>query len=478
MEQSEIERGLRDLGLKRGDSVIVHSSLSSLGRVVGGARSVVDALLAVLGDEGTLVVPTFGSLGRVTEVVRDDPRAAHSHHPLAGVAAIGPEAEAICRDHDKAETAHGPGTPYHRIAEMGGCICLIGVDQDRNTTLHTVEELLRLPYLKDRTVTFSTPEGEVTRTVRLFPGPHRDFLGLDRLLRERGVMRIGRIGDAVVRLLSSRAMIDVCLELGRRDPTFALCENPHCEDCRSQRADIWRDRLRRESFKLVASSRLAGGNVVEMISGLHAAGIDRIELDRVGDQPVHMLSGRDFASVVRALREGGGDVTAVRCSGPVDGFERLLDRMAESDIRRVVLPHIRSAREQIEAARQRDIAVSLTNLGQGSEAISKGLVDLADEGADVRFAFSAAEFVRMGEKPFLHSFRQRLHRYVDQLDLEDATFDGTTQPLGLGNAEIKEMISVLRCRSFSGPMVLTSSNKEVGDIREAAHRFQALLEAM
>lgn len=478
MEQSEIERGLRDLGLKRGDIVLVHSSLSSLGHVEGGAQAVVDALLAVLGETGTLVVPTFGMLGRVTEVVRNDPRAVHSGHPLAGVAAIGPDARGICRDHTLAETAHGPGTPYLRIAEMGGYVCLLGVDQDRNTTLHTVEELLRLPYLKDRTVTFSTPDGEVTRTVRRFPGPHRDFLGLDRLLRDHGVIRIGRIGNAVVRLMSSRRLIDTCLEIGRRDPAFVLCDNPSCEDCRSQLADIWRDRLKSESFTLVASSGLAGRNVIEMISGLHAAGVDCIELDTVGDSPVHLLANPDFASVVRALREGGTEVTAVRCPSPIPDFEHLLDRMLRVDVRRLVMPLTHHAPDQAQAAAERGITVSFFNSGRGSEAISKGLLELADGDAPVRFTFNAANFARVGEKPFLHSFRQKLHRYVDQIDLEDATFDGTTRLLGQGNAEIKEIISALRCRSFAGPMVLTSANDELGDVRDAAERFHALLEAM
>ena len=55
--RANLEHALRDLGLQTGQTLIVHSSLKSIGWVVGGARSVVDALLAVLGPSGTLVMP-------------------------------------------------------------------------------------------------------------------------------------------------------------------------------------------------------------------------------------------------------------------------------------------------------------------------------------------------------------------------------------------------------------------------------------
>src|SRR5687768_12720625 len=70
---AEIARALRALGLERGDCVLVHSSLSRIGRVAGGAEAVVDALLEVVGTEGTLAVPTFPFTGSMLEYLRSDP---------------------------------------------------------------------------------------------------------------------------------------------------------------------------------------------------------------------------------------------------------------------------------------------------------------------------------------------------------------------------------------------------------------------
>ena len=51
------------MGFEPGDRVMVHSSLSSMGHVEGGAGTVVQAFLDVLGPEGTLMVPTFTHSG-------------------------------------------------------------------------------------------------------------------------------------------------------------------------------------------------------------------------------------------------------------------------------------------------------------------------------------------------------------------------------------------------------------------------------
>ena len=95
------------------------------------------------------------------------------------------------------------------------------------------------------------------------------------------------------------------------------------------------------------------------------------------------------------------------------------------------------------------------------------------------FTFSAAHFARVGEKPFLGSFKKRLRRQVDQLDVADGLSDGTPRPLMQGQAEIKELVSILRCAGFDGSLVLTAQNRLAGDTLPAAvGRFINLLDAL
>jgi len=55
----DIIAGLRELGLRAGDKVQVHSSLGSFGHVVGGPGTVIAALQAVLTPAGTVMMPAF-----------------------------------------------------------------------------------------------------------------------------------------------------------------------------------------------------------------------------------------------------------------------------------------------------------------------------------------------------------------------------------------------------------------------------------
>jgi hypothetical protein len=57
----------RELGVEEGDTLLVHSSYKSLGEVEGGPQTVIRALEAVLGTEGTLIISRAQDLPRSCE---------------------------------------------------------------------------------------------------------------------------------------------------------------------------------------------------------------------------------------------------------------------------------------------------------------------------------------------------------------------------------------------------------------------------
>ncbi len=145
----------------------------------------------------------------------------------------------------------------------------------------------------------------------------------------------------------------------------------------------------------------------------------------------------------------------------------------------MVLPFSPASLDLLKSANQQQLSLAFVNTDQDSEMCSSLLQRLAQTGICPGFVFNAAAFARLGENPFLYSYKQKLRRFVSQLDLEDSLTNGAPAPLAAGHAEIKEMISCLRAAGFDGHMVLGAGNRAAGDdLAVASHRLIDLLNNM
>lgn len=238
------------LGIVPGDTVFVHSALTSIGTVEGGADAVIDALLTAVGQTGTVVMSSLSGwsrpfdadttpadVGYIAETFRRRAGTLRSLHPVHSVIASGKNAAFITADHDKCATGCGEGSPYLKMRGLGAKILLLGVDEDRNTTLHCLEEIVDSAYL----VTLDIPAptylpDQKTFTLTKFPPGHRNFKGITAQMRRDGVLTEARMGCAVVRCMEMQRLFSWGVENLRRDPFFFLCTNPDCEFCSAARA--------------------------------------------------------------------------------------------------------------------------------------------------------------------------------------------------------------------------------------------------
>jgi aminoglycoside 3-N-acetyltransferase len=168
-----LRRDLQALGVRPGMLLMVHTSLSQLGWVIGGPVTVVDALRDAVGESGTLVMPTFSSwngepsrwrhppvqdswwqtireqmppydprtaptreMGAVPEYFRTLPGAHRSSHPSASWAALGPLAAEITRNHSL-DMCQGEESPMGRCYQLGGHV--LSLATVRTTILHLAE---------------------------------------------------------------------------------------------------------------------------------------------------------------------------------------------------------------------------------------------------------------------------------------------------------------------------------------------------
>jgi aminoglycoside 3-N-acetyltransferase len=215
----------------------MHSSLSSLGWVEGGARTVVLALLAVLGRKGTLVVPSQTAynrdphrlagpppddlipvireqlpafdpettpsrrMGRIAECVRRWPGALRSAHPQTSFAAVGENARYVVEPH-LLENQLDEHSPLGRLAECNARILLLGVGFKRCTAFHLAEYRLPGARWRRHQCVLQTERGRawVTYVGRILDETDFQLLG-DDLERSTDLVTYGRVGSAQCRLV-------------------------------------------------------------------------------------------------------------------------------------------------------------------------------------------------------------------------------------------------------------------------------------
>ncbi|MFJ9899843.1 aminoglycoside N(3)-acetyltransferase [Streptomyces sp. NPDC091280] len=169
---------LRELGVEKGMTLLMHASSRSVGRVHGGGFATLRALRCALGPEGTLVVPTFTEgnsltsrtylrltqgltrhqllsyregmepfsaastpscgMGRLAEEVRVAPSAVRSTHPQTSFAALGPRAARITAGH-ALDCLLGERSPLGRLYEEEAYVLLLGVGYETCSAFHLAE---------------------------------------------------------------------------------------------------------------------------------------------------------------------------------------------------------------------------------------------------------------------------------------------------------------------------------------------------
>ena len=255
-----ILEALADVGVKKGDTLLVHSSLSACGHIVGGAKTIIEAIIETIGPDGNFFVPTFqrsecylnginkrwdhrpsDRRDRASEAVRwvgalplefmrlypDAPRGLHISHSWAG---WGPRAAEVLSHQAEDEPPFSDSSCPMIVKDMGGRILLFGSPVGHTSFVHCFETHFDLPGLGPSYYDVRLADGTITWKFvpKGLPGP-REFYSKDenaRFFREavaRGLeIRRTTLGVGELKLIDCRQFWEIGSALVAEDPRIII----------------------------------------------------------------------------------------------------------------------------------------------------------------------------------------------------------------------------------------------------------------
>lgn len=240
--KENLKAQLRMMGILPSDTVVIHTSMRAIGDVEDGPNGVIDAFCEYL-TEGMLVVPThtwavvtpaqpifdvrttIPNIGLIPRVAASRKDGIRSLHPTHSMWVWGNNAEQFVRGEEEAPSPTPVGFCWDKLGDVGAKILLIGVENDKNTFIHAIDERAKLP---DRISVNTDPYTIVDR----YGNRHINhqhaiqcsktediswFYGnFEKPLVEMGAQTFGIFGDAIVRKIDAKACRELILRIYSR----------------------------------------------------------------------------------------------------------------------------------------------------------------------------------------------------------------------------------------------------------------------
>jgi len=252
IKYDDIVGDLKKLGLQKGDLVNIKASLKSIGQVDGGAKTLLDALIAVVGEEGTIVTEAFVNMyhkdrdakknivtqdtksyaGAFANEILKHPNVCRSTHPVQKFAAVGSLAKDLMERHTP------DSRPYDVLKEMifrggkniriGGLEKVVGVG-----TTHVALDDMKIKQKRYHLSVYYKDGGELKKfKICWANGCKRVFNNLISLFFERNaVISKGEIGKAEAIITDMKKTYDIEIELLKSDLKNFRCNDPTCINC-------------------------------------------------------------------------------------------------------------------------------------------------------------------------------------------------------------------------------------------------------
>jgi len=274
LNEKDMADAFRKLGISDGETLLVHSALSGLGYLPGGAKTAINALRTAVGENGTILAPAFtrpyiafeGTLnknynyrpydkrkdgefrdkniytGALPKAMLKEPDMARSNHSTHEWVAIGANATKLTSGHGFLDAPTGVTSPLKKALDADGSVLFLGCGINSNTFIHYVETLVNAPYLQSALVSYIDDDGakKVDIIKQHLPGHRSFYSAFDGEFYKEAIKRGLHIyehpfGMATLYRIKLREIYDIAMSMFRENPLATLCSDPNCTYCRKFR---------------------------------------------------------------------------------------------------------------------------------------------------------------------------------------------------------------------------------------------------
>ncbi len=248
LTKEDLVKHFKMMGIEKGMTIEVHSSLKSFGYVCGGAQAVVDALLEVVSYEGTVLMPMqtgdnsepsywqnppiahelqkevrlhmppyhkkeseLRKMGAIANNFRRRDGVVYSNHPTVALAAWGKYAKLLC-NRQSLHFGLGEESPLARLYELKGYVLLLGVDYDNCTALHLAEYRSDIRPIILQGAAVELNGARVWKKYLDIELDSTSFVDIGNKLEQNNLVSILKIGEAQCKFFKMNTAVDYAVD--------------------------------------------------------------------------------------------------------------------------------------------------------------------------------------------------------------------------------------------------------------------------
>jgi aminoglycoside 3-N-acetyltransferase len=248
--KQDIIDSLRNIGLKKGDHIFIHSNIAFFGLLKDATSQEIyyqifkSAIFEVIGEEGTMINPTFSysycnnevfdlqhtpsTSGIFSEMARKDPKAIRSEDPNFSIVAIGKLAQYFTSDNS--HYAFGDNSFWQKFLDKNGIFVNFNLNIGMATFIHFVENKMKVPYRYHKPFNgISLINGrKIKNTYYHFVRDLNNdahYPDTKRLIQEAnnaGIVKIASLGKGKIYATHAHDLYNLLIQKLKQDPAFLI----------------------------------------------------------------------------------------------------------------------------------------------------------------------------------------------------------------------------------------------------------------